>query len=126
MSYRINFQKSKRNFMTLTFDDVDGEGKAIERNILVGMPKKRVFTLLMDLRGTLKLDKETATETEKAEHDKQLVDDLYSLTTAILSNNINREKISQEWVEEQMDIEQIKEFLHAYVKFCKGEAANPN
>lgn len=126
MNFQINFQKARRNFMTLTFDDEREDGTPYVREILVGMPKKRVFTVLMNLKKNVKFDKETASEEEKVEHQKQTIDELYLLTSEILSNNINKEKIEQKWVEEQMDIEQIKEFLDAYVKFCKGEAANPN
>ena len=126
MNFQINFQKANRNFMTLTFDDEKEDGTPYVRNILVGMPKKRVFTVLMDLKERMKFDKEAASEEEKAEHEKQMIDELYMLTSEILSNNINKEKINQKWVEEQMDIEQIKEFLKEYVKFCNGEATNPN
>ena len=42
MNFKVNFQKAKRNYMVLTFDDereVDGKIEEYERTIMVGMPK---------------------------------------------------------------------------------------
>ena len=58
MNFNINFQKAKRNFMTLTFDDVDENGNPFEHQILVGMPKKRIYGILLDLKKTLSEDPE--------------------------------------------------------------------
>ena len=49
MAYKINFQKAKRNFMTVTFEDEREDGTPYEKVICVGMPKKRVFDKLMDI-----------------------------------------------------------------------------
>ena len=54
MNFKVNFQKAKRNYMVLTFDDEREEnGKIVEfeRVIHVGMPKKRVFSAYR--RGSL-------------------------------------------------------------------------
>ena len=73
MNFQINFQNAKRNFMTLTFDDervkkVNGEAvigkdgspevEQFDHKIMVGMPKKRIFKMLMDLKKTLHLKEE--------------------------------------------------------------------
>ena len=127
MNFNINFQKAKRNFMTLTFDDVDEDGKSFEHQILVGMPKKRIYGILLDLKKTLSEESEKeCTAGEEAAIQKRKIDDLYVLVAEILSNNLAREKISVDWVDEQMNTEDIKLFLNEYVKFCKGEAASPN
>lgn len=129
MNYKINFQKAKRNYMVLTFDDereVDGKKEKFERVIQVGMPKKRVFSALMDMKEITNKRDEAQTEAEKNTADREVIDELYELIAQILSNNLKGEKITTEWVEDQFSSDEIKEFLTQYTKFANGEAANPN
>lgn len=133
MNFTINFQKAKRNYMTLTFDDereVDGRKETYERTICVGMPKKRIMEALINLKGIIHERKEAGenadSAAEKDKIDAQTIDELYKLVALILSNNLQREQISTEWVEEQLDFIQLREFLQTYTQFCNGEAANPN
>lgn len=126
MNFSINFQKAKRNYMTLTFDDEDQNGVEFEHTILVGMPKKRIFEMLMDLKDTLNLKEEPQSEKEKTDHERKLINEMYLLISAILSNNMTGERITADWVGDQMTFDDMKLFLQQYVKFCKGEATNPN
>lgn len=133
MNYRVNFQKAKRNYMVLTFDDereVERDGKTVveeyERTIQVGMPKKRVFSALIDMQKIMGKRNRAQTEEEKNEADRQIIDELYILTAKILSNNLKGEQITTEWVEEQFTSEELKDFLIQYTKFANGEAENPN
>lgn len=141
MNFQINFQNAKRNFMTLTFDDervkkVNGEAVLVtdgnpimeqfDHLIMVGMPKKRIFKMLMDLKKTLHLKEEPQDEEEKADHEEEMIDSIYLLVSAILSNNMASEMITVDWVDDHMTIDDMKLFLTEYVKFCKGEASNPN
>lgn len=141
MNFQINFQNAKRNFMTLTFDDervkkVNGEAvigkdgspevEQFDHKIMVGMPKKRIFKMLMDLKKTLHLKEEPQDEEEKTEHEEEMIDSIYLLVSAILSNNMAGEMITVDWVDDHMTIDDMKLFLTEYVKFCKGEASNPN
>ena len=133
MNYKVNFQKAKRNYMVLTFDDereVEKDGKTVveeyERTIQVGMPKKRVFSALIDMQEIVEKKGEAQTAAEKNEADREIIDELYELTAQILSNNLKGEKITVDWVDEQFSIEEIKEFLVQYTKFANGEALNPN
>lgn len=129
MNFKINFQKAKRNYMVLTFDDErekDGKIEEYERKIYVGMPKKRIFTALMDIQEVINKRNEAESEREKNEADRETIDELYELTAQILSNNLKGEKITVDWVDDQFTIEEIKEFLTQYAKFTKGEASNPN
>ena len=50
----------------------------------------------------------------------------YNLCLLYTSNNMAGEKISVEWVEDMLEFGELKELLETYVKFCKGEAVNPN
>lgn len=129
MNFNVNFQKAKRNYMVLTFDDertVDGKTEAYERVIRVGMPKKRVFTALLDMQEIMDRKGEALTAAEKSKANRELIDELYELTAKVLSNNITNEKITAEWVEEQFSVIEIKTFFEQYVKFINGEASNPN
>lgn len=126
MGCLINFQKAKRKFMLLTFDDMKEDGTPYEHIIKVGMPKKRVFHALLDMQ-TVKDEKDDAqTKKERNEADRRIVDEMYELVAKILSNNLDGEKITAEWVEDQFSAEELKIFLFQYVKFVKGEVANPN
>lgn len=122
MNFKVNFQKTKRNYMVLTFE----EGNQEEKTILVGMPKKKIFDMLLNMGAYIKGDGEADGETEKVDRSRKIIDDMYNLIAMILSNNMAGEKISVEWVEEHMEFGEIKELLGIYVKFCKGEAVNPN
>lgn len=133
MNYKVNFQKAKRNYMVLTFDDereVEKDGKTVveeyERTIQVGMPKKRVFSALIDMQEIMDRRNRAQTAEEKNEADRQIIDELYVLTAKILSNNLNGERITTEWVEDQFSTEEIQMFFEQYDKFVKGEAASPN
>lgn len=129
MNYQVNFQKAKRNYMVLTFDDEREEnGKTVqfEKKIEVGMPKKRVFTALLNAQELIDELGEAQTAKEKTEANRKIIDELYELTATILSNNLRNERITTEWVEEQFTIKELKEFLTDYTKFTNGEAVNPN
>lgn len=104
MNFNINFTKTKRNYMVLTFDDekmVDGKLVEYEKVIHVGMPKKRVFTALMDMKDLAYKKDDAQTEREKGQLDREIIDEMYVLAAEILSNNMKKERISVEWVEEQ-------------------------
>lgn len=126
MNFKVNFQKAKRNYMALTFDDEREDGSTYERTILVGMPKKRIFSALLNMQEAMDLKNDAQTAQEKREADERIINDLYDLTAKILSNNLKGETITTEWVEDQLTTEELKEFFAQYVKFVNGEATNPN
>ena len=110
--------------MTLTFDDPKSE-KGV-KVIVVGMPKKKVFDALMDMQDTITEREEAQNAKERSGANRRTIEELYSLTAKILSNNLNGEVISKNWVEENMDIEDMKEFFAQYVRFVKIPDADPN
>lgn len=129
MNFRVNFQKAKRNYMVLTFDDErekDGKIEEYEKTICVGMPKKRVFTALMDMQDIANKRDEAQTAEEKNGANREIIDELYELTAQILSNNMKGEKITADWVDDHLQIDEIKDFLLQYANFANGEASNPN
>ena len=110
--------------MTLTFDDPKSE-KGV-KVIVVGMPKKKVFDALMDMQDTITEREETQNAKERDEANRRTIEEMYVLTSKILSNNLNGEAISKDWVEENMDFEDMKAFFAQYVRFVKIPAENPN
>ena len=129
MNFNVNFTKAKRNYMVLTFDDErekDGKIEEYERTICVGMPKKRVFSALIDMQELIDKRSEAETTAEKNKANREVIDELYDLTAKILSNNMKGEKITTEWVEEQFSTEELQLFFAQYVKFVNGEAISPN
>lgn len=126
MGYKINFQKAKRNFILLTFDDEREDSTPCELELKVGMPKKRVFEALMDMRDISDEKDEAQTKKEKNAIDRRIIDEMYNLVAKILSNNLEGKKITKEWAEEQFSTDELKEFLTTYIKFVRGEAASPN
>lgn len=124
MDLSVNFQKVKRNYMTLTFDDPKSE-KGV-KVIVVGMPKKKVFDALMDMQDTITEREEAQNAKERDEANRRTIEEMYILTSKILSNNLNGEAISKDWVEENMDIEDMKAFFAQYVRFVKIPDTDPN
>ena len=90
------------------------------------MPKKRVFSALMDMQEIMDRRKEAKTEKEKNEVNREIIDELYELVAKILSNNMKKELITTKWVEDQFSSEELQDFLIEYTKFANGEATNPN
>lgn len=123
--YSINFQKAKRNFMTVTFEDEKPDGTPYNHIICVGMPKKRIFDELLSL-DELDTDDEPQSRAEKNQINRRRINALYDVVATILSNNLAKEKITAEWVGDMMNTDEVKEFLQEYSKFARGEAANPN
>lgn len=97
MDLSVNFQKAKRNYMTLTFDDPKSE-KGV-KVIVVGMPKKKVFDALMDMQDTITEREEAQNAKERSGANRRTIEELYTLTAKILSNNLNGEAISKDWVD---------------------------
>ncbi len=129
MNYKVNFQKAKRNYMVLTFtDEREEKGKIVEfeKTIQVGMPKKRIFTALINMQEVVDRLNEAETAAEKNEVNKEIIEEMYELTAQILSNNLAGENITAEWVDKQLSINEIREFFQEYIKFTRGEATNPN
>lgn len=123
--YQINFQKAKRNFMTVTFEDEKPDGTTFDHVICVGMPKKRIFDKLMDL-SDMNTDEGSQSKAEKNQINRQKINMLYETVAEILSNNMAREKITTEWVGDMMSTEDVKTFMQQYAAFARGEATNPN
>ena len=108
MAQQINLdlRKSVKQYMKLTLMD----GKTIE----VCKPSKKIFNLIRPLTESFNnLENAELSETDSWE----LVDTIYELISKILSHNLKGEVISIDYVEETLDIDDIKTILEMYMKF---------
>ncbi len=120
MGIVVNFQRAKRNYMSIQIEETKDD-KLVEKTILVGMPKKRVFESLINFKNMI-----TDTAGNDEESSMQALNRIYELVAEILSNNLNNEKFSAEWVGDTFSIDEIKEIMHSYTRFCKGESVSKN
>lgn len=105
----LDFRKVPKKFLNVTLID----GKVI----LVRMPTKRIFDILINLQNNLsalKLD------------DKEQVSYVYDLTAEILSNNLKNEKIDSDYLAGLLDVEDIQILFKSYVNFVTGFTNVPN
>jgi hypothetical protein len=105
----LDFTKVPKKFLNVKL--IDGN------TILVRMPTKRIFDVLMNLQNNLsnlKLD------------DKEQVDFIYGLTSEILSNNLKNEKIDSEYLSGLLDVEDIQILFNSYLNFVTGHTIDPN
>ncbi len=120
MGIAINFQRAKRNYMSIKIEELK-DGELVEKTILVGMPKKRVFESLINFKNMA-----TNTVENDEESSLQALNRIYELVAEILSNNLNNETFSAEWVGNTFSIDEIKEIMGSYTSFCKGESVAKN
>lgn len=85
--------------------------------ILVRMPTKHMFDVLIEMQNTL-------AELEIANAEQ--VEYVYQMAAELLSNNRQGKKIEKEYVEKLFDIEDIQILFEAYVNFVAGQTSDPN
>ena len=93
----FDFNKINRSFFTVTLTD----GK----KLLVKMPKKGTFGKLAAVQD---------------------MDTLGAIVAEALSNNLQGEKITTEYITDQYDVEEMSEFVDNYMAFVNGAKKNPN
>lgn len=111
----FNFNKINRSFMTVKLkDSEDGyEGKVL----VVKMPKKATFEKIT-----------AATDADMKEMtSSDAFDTMAAIMAEVLSNNMQGERISAEYIAENYDIEEISAFVDCFMDFVNGNTkGNPN
>ena len=105
----LDFKKQKKRYMQIRMID--------DKNILVRMPTKAVFEKLIQLEELMKslnLD------------NLEAVDEIYAISSEMLSNNMKGEYVSSEYLAELLDIEDIQTLMRSYIAFCTGQTMDPN
>lgn len=105
----LDFRKVPKKFLNITLID----GKAI----LVRMPTKKIFDILVTLENNL-----SALEL----NNKEQIAYIYDLTAEILSNNLKNEKIDSDYLAGLLDVEDIQILFKSYVNFVTGFTNVPN
>lgn len=105
----INFKTRKKDFFTVTFND--------DTVIFVSTPTKAIFSALTEMQNGL-TDVDNASE--------ESIDSLYEACAVVMSRNKNGKKITREYLEEQLDFEEIVAFFYGYMEFIGEIGASKN
>lgn len=105
----LDLRKSVKQYMKLTLMD----GKTIE----ICKPSKKIFNLIRPLAESFNaLENAELSETDTW----GVLDTIYDFMSKILSHNLKREVVSVEYVEENLDVDDIKTILEMYMQFVNG------
>lgn len=106
----FNFNNIQRSFLNVTLKD----GTVLQ----VKMPKKSTFSKLQKLQD---LEKDESTQIN------DVMDTFAGVMAEILNNNLNKVTVGENDIEDQYDIEEMKEFIKEYYStFVGGLAKDPN
>ena len=104
MSNAINFNNVTKRYLPVTFAD------AKNTVITICTPIKALFQELVELAKNIRSSKETNLDA---------IDDLYIVCAKIMSRNKEGVEITKEFMEENMDFEDVITFFKAYMGFVK-------
>ena len=104
MSNAINFNHVTKRYLTVTFADVNNTV------ITVSTPTKALFQDLIELARNIGT---------RAENNLETIDELYIVCAKIMSRNKEGVEITKEFMEENMDFEDIITFFKAYMAFVR-------
>ena len=112
MAKTLNFNTVKKQYLTLTFND---EKKT---TVMVGTPTKAIMNELIAISGNLENDGDEISEST--------IDDLFYLSSRVISRNKGGVNISKEYLEEIFDIEDLLLFFNTYMQFITELANTKN
>lgn len=113
MAKALNFNNVKKKFLTVTLADDNNT------TLLIGLPKKAVIDELLTLRSNLQTVQEDL-------EDHEALNDLYKTCAKVMSVNKNKITITQKYLEELFDFEDIMIFLEAYTDFIEEVSGSKN
>jgi len=106
----VNLNNVEKKFMEITFRDTETEkGKTIS----VLTPTKQMFDKLTNQSGD---DVANINNLEKS----------YTQAAELMSRNKENETITAEWLEEQLDVEEITMFFDEFINFITQIKQSPN
>lgn len=105
----LDFRSAKKKFLNITL--IDGNV------IMVRMPTKKIFDELISLDDNLR---------NLEIGNKEQINEVYNITSRILSNNLQNKRIDSEYLSEIFDIEDITILFTNYVNFVHGRTSDPN
>ena len=104
MAKTLNLNKSKKSFLTISF--LDGN------QIFVTMPTKKIYDEILAVS-------ESADETDN-------LSQIFSVLSMALSKNMSDKQITKEYLEENLDIEDVVLIFKAYVDFVSENSNQKN
>lgn len=104
----FDFNKIDRSIFKVTMKD----GK----KLLVKMPMKKTFEKIAKI--------EEANAEEMTAEDA--LDILGEFCSEILSNNLQKTKVSTKYITDNYNLEEMRELIASYMKFTKGVKEDPN
>lgn len=104
MSNTINFNNATKRYLTVTFADANNTV------ITVGTPTKALFQDLVGLARSISAG---------AENNLGAIDELYIVCAKIMSRNKEGVEITKDFMEENMDFEDIITFFKGYMAFVR-------
>ncbi len=110
MAKALNFNKLKKQYMTVTLPDEK------ETVLMIGTPTKRILDEFIDLQ--------TMVEDNTVEND--VLDRMFDLCAKIMSFNKGGVKITKEFLADIFDFEDIMIFIHAYTEFISEVTNSKN
>ncbi len=112
----FNCNKIKRTFWPITLKEQEGpDGTKIPgKTLVVRMPQKGVFEAIKAMEIQ-----------EEENHSAEDANAVYELLSAVLSNNMKKEKVEVEELEDY-DIEECTAILDAYMEFVDELKTDPN
>jgi len=105
----LDFTQSSKRFLAVNMID--------NQAIRVRMPTKRVFDALLGLRDRL---------SSLTADDAGQLDEIYGLIAIVMSNNLEHQGITQDYLSDLFDIEDVQIFFRAYMDFIGGVVSDPN
>lgn len=113
MAKELNFNTTKKRYLRVTLAD--------EKNtvLLVGTPTKKALSALFDVQDRL-----AAIESDEVSMD--VLDDLYAVCATVLSRNKAGVEITQEQLEDLLDLDDIILLFTAYMQFIGEETDKKN
>lgn len=105
----LDFTQSAKRYLAINLID--------NQLIRVRMPTKKVFDALLDLKDHL---------TRLSTDDGGQLDEIYDLIAVVLSNNLEHQPVTSEYLAELFDIEDVQTFFQAYMTFINGIVSDPN
>lgn len=105
----LDFTKTSKRRLDINL--IDG------KSVCVRMPTKRVFDALLQLQERMAGLSVTGIDQ---------ITDVYNMVAQILSNNLANEKLTPEYLEDLLDIEDVQVIIAAYMEFVGGIISHPN
>lgn len=104
----LDYSKVQKRVLPVTLRD--GTALSLE------MPKKRVFTKLLQASKTL----------SSLSDSEETINEIFGVAAEILSSNTQRKEISAEYVAENLDFDDVSVLLNAYMSFVGLLKNDPN